>query len=80
MSNRGLGAISGLMQRLNTPDILNKLSDALKTEILGEGEGSVSTFFTPSSMICKRQMFYKAKGIPQEASTFDYQMTGKWYW
>lgn len=76
MNNRGLGAISGLMQRLNTPDILNKLSDALKSEIIGEGEGSSSTFFTPSSMVCKRQMFYKAKGIPQEPSDFDYQMTG----
>lgn len=76
MSNRGLGAISGLMQRLNTPNIINDLADALKAEIKGDEGGSSSTFFTPSSMVCKRQMFYKAKGIPQEGSSFDYQMTG----
>lgn len=75
--NRGLGAISGLMSRLNTPDVLNQLSDALKAEIVSEeGKSLPSTFFTPSSMICKRQMFYKAKGIEPEPSDADYQMTG----
>lgn len=74
--NRGLGAVSGLMQRLNTPDILLKLADELKAEIVGEDDSKPSTFFTPSSMVCKRQMYYKAKGYETAPAMSDYQMTG----
>lgn len=71
------GIVRDFLESLKQDPILTELKEDLIKAITSDSNSrEPSTFFTPSSMICKRQMYYKARGFTQDEQEPNYQLTG----
>lgn len=70
--SRGVGAVSSLLSRINNDPIANRLKDDLAEQIEMVEPRQPSTAISPSSSVCKRQMFYKLNGVKPAPDDKDY--------